>query len=68
MVGEPGQDALEGLVVDAAVERLVQPPLWVMAKTPSTLGNSRLQASSRNRSAMYFDVLAEQFTVLMTAT
>ena len=44
------------------------PPLWVIAKTPSTLGNSRRHSSPRNRSATALDVLAEQFTALMTAT
>ena len=44
-----------------------QPPLWVIAKTPSTLGNSAFQRPSRNRSAMYREVLAEQLTVLITA-
>ena len=38
-----------------------------MANTPSTFGNCRFHASSRNRSEMYRDVLAEQFTVEITA-
>ncbi len=44
------------------------PPLCVTAKTPSTCGKSRRHSGPRNRSATARDVLAEQFTALMTTT
>jgi len=67
VVGEPGEDALQRPMV-GPVEGQAAAPLVRDREDAVDVGKSRRQASPRNRSAMYFEVLAEQLTVLMTAT